>query len=60
MNAMIMAAGKGPRVRPVTQPSPNPMIHTLHKPVPAFLFDLLPQHGFDKTVLRFSYLAGLL
>ena len=46
MKAMILAAGKGTRVRPITHTIPKPMIPILQKPVMEFLLELLREHGF--------------
>ena len=48
MKAMILAAGKGTRVRPITYTIPKPLIPILEKPVMEFLLELLRQHGFDQ------------
>jgi len=37
MKAMILAAGKGTRVQPITHVIPTPMIPILQKPVMEFL-----------------------
>ena len=57
MKAMILAAGKGTRVRPITFTVPKPMIPILQKPVMEFLIELLRQHGFDQVVVNVSHLA---
>ncbi|MBT9310646.1 sugar phosphate nucleotidyltransferase [Leptothoe kymatousa] len=58
MKAMILAAGKGTRVRPITYTIPKPMIPILQKPVMEFLLELLKQHGFTEIVANVSHLAN--
>ena len=57
MKAMILAAGKGTRVRPITHAIPKPMIPILEKPVMEFLLELLRKHGFDQIMVNVSHLA---
>ena len=57
MKAMILAAGKGTRVRPITYTIPKPMIPILQKPVMEFLLELLKEHGFDEIMVNVSHLA---
>jgi mannose-1-phosphate guanylyltransferase len=57
MKAMILAAGKGTRVRPITHMIPKPMIPILQKPVMEFLLELLRQHGFTEVMVNVSHLA---
>lgn len=54
---MILAAGKGTRVRPITYTIPKPMIPILQKPVMEFLVELLRQHGFNQIMVNVSHLA---
>jgi mannose-1-phosphate guanylyltransferase len=57
MKAMILAAGKGTRVRPITYTIPKPLIPILQKPVMEFLLELLRKHGFDQIMVNVSHLA---
>ncbi|MEM9271333.1 MAG: NDP-sugar synthase [Cyanobacteria bacterium P01_F01_bin.143] len=57
MKAMILAAGRGTRVRPITYTIPKPLIPILQKPVMEFLLELLRQHGFDEIMVNVSHLA---
>ena len=54
---MILAAGKGTRVRPITHTIPKPMIPILQKPVMEFLLELLREHGFTEIMVNVSHLA---
>lgn len=55
---MILAAGKGTRVQPITYSIPKPMIPILQKPVMEFLVELLRQHGFQEIMVNISHLAA--
>ncbi len=57
MKAMILAAGKGTRVRPITHTIPKPLIPILQKPVMEFLVELLRKHGFNQIMVNVSHLA---
>ena len=57
MKAMILAAGKGTRVQPITHVIPKPMIPILQKPVMEFLLELLKEHGFTEVMVNVSHLA---
>jgi len=57
MKAMILAAGKGTRVRPITHSIPKPLIPILQKPVMEFLVELLRKHGFNQIMVNVSHLA---
>jgi mannose-1-phosphate guanylyltransferase len=57
MKAMILAAGKGTRVQPITYTIPKPLIPILQKPVMEFLVDLLRDHGCNEIMVNVSHLA---
>ncbi len=56
MKAMILAAGKGTRVRPLTYDLPKPMIPILGKPVMAYLVEHLSRYGVTEIMVNVSYL----
>ena len=60
MKAMILAAGKGTRVRPITHAIPKPMIPIMRKPVMESIIELLSQHGVDDVVVNTSHLAPVI
>ncbi len=45
MKAMILAAGEGTRLRPLTDAAPKPMLEVGGRPLIAYLVDLLRAHG---------------
>ena len=57
MKAMILAAGKGTRVQPITHVIPKPMIPILQKPVMELLLEVLKEHGFKEIMVNVSHLA---
>ena len=56
MKAMILAAGEGTRVRPLTYDLPKPMIPILGKPVMAYLVEHLVKYGVTEIMVNVSYL----
>ncbi|MGA8262231.1 MAG: NDP-sugar synthase [Arenicellales bacterium] len=56
MKAMILAAGKGTRVRPLTYEMPKPMVPILGKPVMEYLVEELARHGVDEIMVNVSHL----
>jgi mannose-1-phosphate guanylyltransferase len=56
MKAMILAAGKGTRVRPLTYDLPKPMIPILGKPVMAYIVEHLVKCGVEEIMVNVSYL----
>jgi len=57
MKAMILAAGQGTRMRPITLTTPKPMIPLLEKPVMQALIEHLRDSGIKDIVINTSYLS---
>jgi len=57
MKAMILAAGKGRRVQPLTNTTPKPMLPILDVPVMELIIKKLKSDGFDEIVINTSYLS---
>jgi mannose-1-phosphate guanylyltransferase len=56
MRAMILAAGLGTRLRPLTYVMPKPVAPVLNRPIVAWIADLLATHGFEQVIANVSYL----
>jgi mannose-1-phosphate guanylyltransferase len=52
---MVLAAGLGTRLRPLTYEITKPMVPVLDRPVMAHILDLLDRHGFEETVANLHY-----
>ena len=53
---MILAAGLGTRLRPLTYVMPKPVAPVLNRPIVAWIAELLARHGFREVVTNLSYL----
>ncbi len=54
--AVILAGGRGSRLRPLTDTRPKPMIEFHGKPFLAYLIELLRAQGFERVLLLLGYL----
>jgi mannose-1-phosphate guanylyltransferase/mannose-1-phosphate guanylyltransferase/phosphomannomutase len=52
---MVLAAGLGTRLRPLTYEIPKPMVPVLDRPVMAHIVDLLDRHGLDDVIANLHY-----
>jgi mannose-1-phosphate guanylyltransferase/mannose-1-phosphate guanylyltransferase/phosphomannomutase len=52
---MVLAAGLGTRLRPLTYEIPKPMVPVLDRPVMAHIVDLLDRHGFADVIANLHY-----
>jgi mannose-1-phosphate guanylyltransferase len=55
MKAMVLAAGLGTRLRPLTYELPKPMVPVLDRPVMAHIVDLCKRQGFDQLIANLHY-----
>jgi mannose-1-phosphate guanylyltransferase len=56
LKAMILAAGQGTRVRPLTNDLPKPMIPILGKPVMEYLIEHLARFGIKEIMVNVAFL----
>jgi mannose-1-phosphate guanylyltransferase/mannose-1-phosphate guanylyltransferase/phosphomannomutase len=52
---MVLAAGLGTRLRPLTNEITKPMVPVLDRPVMAHILDLLEHHGFKDVIANLHY-----
>jgi mannose-1-phosphate guanylyltransferase len=57
MKALILAAGKGTRLMPLSRDCPKPMLPILDKPVLECLIEHLASQGVDQIIINTSYLS---
>lgn len=57
MKAMILAAGRGERMRPLTDENPKPLLLVRNKPIIVHLIETLKQNGIREIVINTSHLA---
>ncbi len=55
MKAMILAAGVGSRLDPLTRNLPKPMVPIINKPVMEHIIELLAGNGFSKIMVNLHY-----
>src|SRR5687768_1023080 len=60
MKAMLLAAGLGTRLRPLTYELPKPMVPILGRPVIEHIMRLLARHGFDDVIANLHYFPDLI
>ena len=56
LKGMILAAGQGTRVRPLTKDMPKPMIPILGKPIMEYLIEHLARHGEKEIMINVAHL----
>jgi mannose-1-phosphate guanylyltransferase len=60
MRAMVLAAGLGTRLRPITFDMPKPMVPVLNRPVMEHILRLLAKHGFEETIANLYWFPELI
>ncbi|MFU8877831.1 MAG: nucleotidyltransferase family protein, partial [Wenzhouxiangellaceae bacterium] len=58
MQAMILAAGRGERMRPLTDSTPKPLLELHGKPLIAHRIEALAAAGFRQLVINLGWLGG--
>lgn len=58
MKAMVLAAGRGERLRPVTDTMPKPLVHVAGKPLIVYHLEALAKAGICDVVINLSWLGG--
>ena len=57
---MVLAAGRGTRLRPLTDTVPKPMIPVAGRPLLEYVLRLLRRHGFDEVVVNLHHLPEVI
>jgi len=57
---MVLAAGLGTRLRPITYEMPKPMVPVLNRPVMEHILRLLSRHGFEQTIANLHWFPELI
>ena len=58
MKAMILAAGRGERLRPLTDSIPKPLLEVKQKPLIVHHLEALSRAGFQQVVINISWLGN--
>jgi histidinol-phosphate phosphatase family protein len=58
--AVILAGGRGTRMRPLTDMRPKPMVEIHGKPFLEYLVDMLREQGFERVLLLLGYLPDVI
>lgn len=60
MRAVILAGGKGTRLRPYTAVLPKPLVPVAERPILELVIRQLAAHGFERVDLSVGHLGGLI
>ena len=60
MRAVILAGGKGTRLRPYTTVLPKPLVPVAERPILELVIEQLARHGFTRIDLSVGHLGGLI
>lgn len=58
IKAVLMAGGKGSRIRPLTLSRPKPLIPVANRPMIEYVVEKIKKSGFDELVVTLSYLKS--
>jgi len=57
---MILAAGRGERMRPLTDSTPKPLLKVANKPLIEWHLEKLSQNGFKKVLINMAHLGEMI
>lgn len=60
MRAMVLAAGRGERMRPLTDHTPKPLLEVRGKPLIAYHLEKLSRLGVQEVIINLSWLGDLI
>lgn len=60
MKAMLLAAGVGSRLDPLTRRVPKPMVPVMNRPVMEHIVELLVRHGLTDIMVNLHYMADVI
>lgn len=58
--AMILAAGYGTRLKPLTDTTPKPLLYVGKKPMIHYVLDCLKKNGIEEVVINLHYLGNMI
>jgi mannose-1-phosphate guanylyltransferase len=57
---MVMAAGLGTRLRPLTYEVPKPMVPVVNRPIMEHILRMLPRHGFAEVIANLHWFPDVI
>ncbi|NHI91090.1 MAG: hypothetical protein EAX96_01220 [Candidatus Lokiarchaeota archaeon] len=57
MKAVIIAGGKGTRLRPITSHIPKPLVNIINEPMLVHLIEILKKNGIEEIIITVGYLG---
>ena len=60
MKAMILAAGRGERMRPLTDELPKPLLEVNDKPLIVYHIEKLAEAGFEEVIINLAHLGFMI
>ena len=57
MKAMILAAGRGERMQPLTDELPKPLLEVDEKPLIVYHIEKLAETGFEEIIINIAHLG---
>jgi NDP-sugar pyrophosphorylase family protein len=60
MKAMLLAAGVGSRLDPLTRRLPKPMVPVMNRPAMEHILELLVHHGFTEIMVNLHYMGDVI